>query len=317
MKARAPGKLVLSGAYAVLRGAPAIVTAVDRYAEADTERDATFVTPEVTAALRAWPGARAPWFDASALRDERGKLGLGSSAAIVVASLAALEAERSGSSESLGERVLDAALVAHREAQGGGSGIDVAAAALGGTLLVRSEAVASARSAQSSHAAQTTPSSERTLRIDSRPLPQDLHLEVWVMGAPASTAELVRQVLSLEGRDPERFAELLGSQAAAAVRAEAALGASDARGLVEALALQHAALSALGDASGAPIVTPAVRFLHERAMPGATVLPSGAGGGDVSLYAGLSPSGPEFRRAAEDLGLFLLDVKLGARGVHV
>ncbi len=35
MRARAPGKVVLSGAYSVLRGAPAIVTAVDRYVEAD------------------------------------------------------------------------------------------------------------------------------------------------------------------------------------------------------------------------------------------------------------------------------------------
>lgn len=317
MKARAPGKLVLSGAYAVLRGAPAIVTAVNRYAEVDTAREPTFVTPEVQAALRTLPGARAPWFDASALRDERGKLGLGSSAAIVVASLAALEAERNGDAEALGERVLDAALVAHREAQGGGSGIDVAAAALGGTLLFRSEAAASARSAQSSPVVETTTHGVRTLRIESLPLPQELHLEVWVMGEPASTAELVRQVLSLETREPERFSRLLGAQSDAAILAENALRTGDAHGFVAALAAQHEALSALGDASGAPIVTPAVRTLHERAMPGATVIPSGAGGGDVSLYAGLAPSSAEFRRAADALGLFLLDVELGARGVHV
>ena len=35
---RAPGKLVLTGAYAVLEGAPAIVVAVDRYAVADASR---------------------------------------------------------------------------------------------------------------------------------------------------------------------------------------------------------------------------------------------------------------------------------------
>ena len=32
MKARAPGKIVLTGAYAVLAGAPALVIAVDRHA---------------------------------------------------------------------------------------------------------------------------------------------------------------------------------------------------------------------------------------------------------------------------------------------
>ena len=47
MRARAPGKIVMSGAYAVLEGAPAIVTAVDRYVLADAGRPAEFVTPEV------------------------------------------------------------------------------------------------------------------------------------------------------------------------------------------------------------------------------------------------------------------------------
>ncbi len=317
MRARAPGKLVLSGAYAVLRGAPAVVTAVDRYAEADTEREPGFVTPEVSAALSRLPGVRAPWFDASPLRDERGKLGLGSSAAIVVASLAALEAERSGSTENLGPRVIESALAAHREAQGGGSGIDVVAAALGGTLVVRREAAAAGHRVDAADRGESTTPSVRPLHVESLPLPADLHLEVWVMGAPASTSELVRQVLSLEEREPAHFAHLLGAQTTAALRGEAALRAKSARDFVAALAAQHEALSALGDASGAPIVTDAVRLLNERAMPGATVLPSGAGGGDVSLYAGLAPSNGEFRRAAQALGLFLLEVRLGARGVHV
>ncbi len=38
MIARAPGKIVISGAYAVREGAPAIVAAVDRYAVADGAR---------------------------------------------------------------------------------------------------------------------------------------------------------------------------------------------------------------------------------------------------------------------------------------
>ncbi|MBM4364466.1 MAG: phosphomevalonate kinase, partial [Deltaproteobacteria bacterium] len=82
MIARAPGKLVLSGAYAVLEGAPAIVTAVDRWVTADTGRPADRLTPEVSAALA---GRTAPWFDAGPLRDGEQKLGLGSSAAILVA----------------------------------------------------------------------------------------------------------------------------------------------------------------------------------------------------------------------------------------
>ena len=51
MKARAPGKLVMSGAYAVLEGAPALATAVDRYAVADTERAPDRYSREVLAVL--------------------------------------------------------------------------------------------------------------------------------------------------------------------------------------------------------------------------------------------------------------------------
>ncbi len=51
MKARAPGKIVLSGAYSVLEGAVALVAAVDRYAWADTERQPALVTAEVRQAM--------------------------------------------------------------------------------------------------------------------------------------------------------------------------------------------------------------------------------------------------------------------------
>jgi len=69
----APGKLVLTGAYAVLEGAPAIVAAVDRYAVVDTQS----------------PGK----VDVRSLHDEAGqKLGLGSSAASLVASFGAMGA---------------------------------------------------------------------------------------------------------------------------------------------------------------------------------------------------------------------------------
>jgi len=120
MIARAPGKVVLSGAYAVLEGAPALVAAIDRYAVADTGREATRVTPEVREALARRSDGKAPWFDASELRDDSGerKLGLGSSAAILVASLGALELAvcAEARDDELALRVMPAALAAHRAA---------------------------------------------------------------------------------------------------------------------------------------------------------------------------------------------------------
>ncbi len=295
MRARAPGKLVLSGAYAVLRGAPAIVCAVDRYAVADTTARPEFVTPEVEAALEALGYGSPPSFDASALRGEREKLGLGSSAAILVASLGALCLERGTPPEKLADAVFPIAVAAHRKAQGGGSGIDVAAAAHGGTLLARR--------------------ANDELEVRQVSLPDELHVEAWVMGHPASTREFVARVFALEADDPRAFTRLLDAQIAASVAAEEALLAGDAEGLLGALGGQHEALFELGQATATPIVTPEVRYLQARAMPSAVVLPSGAGGGDVSLHVGFAPSSDDFRAHAERRGLRLLPLTFGADGV--
>jgi phosphomevalonate kinase len=296
MIARAPGKVVLSGAYAVLDGAPAIVSAVDRYAVADSARHADFVTPEVRSALGARP---APWCDASALRNGSRKLGLGSSAAILVASLAALELESHGALDdaALSAAVFEWALDAHARAQGGGSGIDVAASAHGGTLVAKRIGDA--------------------LAVEHRALPEALTIEVWAAPVSASTAELVARVRDLAARAPREYAASIGAQADAAERAASALRAGDARAFVEALGAEHAALARLDDASGAPIVLDEVRRLHAAAeRAGAVVLPSGAGGGDVELYVGLAPPAPELCAERDALGRRVLTVQLGARGVH-
>jgi phosphomevalonate kinase len=295
VKARAPGKLVISGAYAVLEGAPAIVSAVDRFVTADAARPAERVTPEVRAALA---NANAPWFDASELRQGGQKLGLGSSAAILVASLAArVLAERGPLADrELAAAVAAPALAAHAAAQAGGSGVDVAAAAYGGTLLFR-------------RAAPT--------HAESVPLPAAVHVETFWSGAEASTSALVSRVFSLQERDAAAFSRLLGAQAAAAEAAERALRAGDGAGLVAALAAQRHALTELGSAAGVAIVTPSARVLAGAAeREQATALPAGAGGGDVLIFAGRSESSDGFRELAEQHGYLRLELRLGARGVH-
>lgn len=292
MIARAPGKVVISGAYAVLDGAPAIVGAVDRYAVADSSRPAERTTPEVEAAIGARP---APRFDASALREGGHKLGLGSSAAILVASLAAIALEAHGplDHDELCRAVLEPALRAHAQAQGGGSGIDVAASARGGTLVaVRKE----------------------ELELRAIDLPASLHIEVWAAGRPASTAELLGRVRAL---DAARYRELSAPQRQASEEAVEALGQGDSAGFVTALSAQCAALARLGDAAGAPIVTREVRRLAEHSLrEHAAVLPSGAGGGDVALFVGVGPPSAGLVELARELGHRRLDLSLGAPGVH-
>ena len=294
MKACAPGKLVLSGAYSVLEGAPALVTAVDRYVCCDSMQPASIVTPEVRVAL---PHAPAPAFDASALRAEGRKLGLGSSAAILVASLAATDPRLFAADEDLRRAIFGAALAAHRQAQGGGSGIDVAASTWGGTLLARRSA-------------------DGGLEIEPLTLPRALVVEAWASEVAASTAEFLQAVARFRARAPSDHAALFGALRAAAERASEALRAGQTPDLIAQLDQQRAGFVALGRAAGIPIVTSEAEQLSRAAGPGAVVLPSGAGGGDIVLWLSDRASPREFRDLARSLGHHLLPLTIHARGVH-
>ncbi|AUX23426.1 phosphomevalonate kinase [Sorangium cellulosum] len=329
MIVRAPGKLVLSGAYAVLEGAPALVAAVDRYVIADPARPAERVTEEVQAAIDAGALDRAVWFDASALRSTEPaaaggapaalagasrKLGLGSSAAILVATLAARAAATAagaaataagaaaGAASRRAAPAWDAraiflrALAAHRRAQGGGSGIDVAASVHGGVVCCR-----------------LGPGGE--LAVAPHALPGGLAIEVLASAQAARTSAMLERVRALAAREPEAHAALLG---AAAAGARAAVLATDVRAFLAALDGQVDALAELGDRAGAPIVTPELRRLRRAAAAeGAVLAPSGAGGGDVALFVGGAPPSAAFLAAARASGMEREPMSLGAPGVHV
>jgi phosphomevalonate kinase len=293
--ARAPGKLVLSGAYAVLSGAPAIVAAVDRYVTADASRPADRVTAEVNAAIAAGALDRAPWFDASKLRaslpdGQSRKLGLGSSAAILVASLAA--SHPSGS--ALRDAIFPIALRAHRIAQPRGSGIDVAASTFGGVI----------RAVLRDH----------DLDVAPHALPEGVIVEVFASPVSAETASFLEQVRALEAKDRARYRRLID---AASAGAEAALTARSAEDFCRAINAQIDALAALGEAAAAAIVTAEVAALRPAAAAEEAVFgPSGAGGGDIALFIGAAPSSRHFRKSADEQRFSLLDVAIGAEGAH-
>jgi phosphomevalonate kinase len=297
MKVMAPGKIVISGAYAVLEGAPAIASAVDRYVVADAVETTLTPTPEVAAAFARAP---APAYDASALFSGEKKLGLGASAAILVASLAAKVVRERGelADAELAGAVLAPALRAHAEAQGGGSGVDVAASAFGRTIVFRR-------------------GEERPEALLAR-LPPELTFEVWWSGVPASTSELVGRVVAFRDRAPGRYLKLIEAQSSASLDAEVAVRRGDSSAFLRALDAQRHALDALGEAAAAPIVDRAARALGDAAAAlGGAALPAGAGGGDVVLFVGPEPSPPEFAALARGSGYDKRDLTLGARGVHV
>ncbi len=304
MRTDAPGKLVISGAYAVLRGAPAIVSAVGRRVLCDTKKPADYLAPEVESGLRLLGTNREhPYYDPSKLRSSTDKLGVGSSAAICVACLGAILAEDRPEldRETLRDTLYPIAREAHRVAQGGGSGVDIAAACFGGTLVATPEATDR----------DTAP------RLRAVELPSDLILEVWASRETASTATFVKRVLSLEAEDPREFLQLFDRQARASEQAVRALEIKNGTGFIESLIEQRRTLRLLGLRVGLPIVPDTIDDLGETLGSEDALLPSGAGGGDVNLYVGRAPSSDSFRERAIERGLFRVPLSFGAEGFRI
>jgi phosphomevalonate kinase len=275
----APGKLVLTGAYAVLEGEPAIVVAVDRYAVAQVD------APDRV--------------DTSALHDAEGrKLGLGSSAAYRVAAEGARAAARG--EDLLDARVRDRIFRAvrddHAQSQGGGSGVDVAASVHGGALCYRI--------------------AQGEASIVPVVLPPGVELAVFWSGSSARTSDLRARV---DAMSPSTRRAAFAPLSAASRDAADALTAGDARAahvadrarFLDAARAFGRALTALGRAADAPIVPPAFAELGALAEgEGAAFHPSGAGGGDVAVWLGSAPPSPAFVSRAEALSMRRLTLGL-------
>jgi phosphomevalonate kinase len=294
MRAAAPGKLVLTGAYAVLKGAPAIVVAVDRFAIADTARINADPPMEVCAAL---DGRPAPSVDVSQLLDWSAsagkKIGLGSSAAALVASLGAIALQKGDDIEAHSFRkiLFERAREAHSKAQHGGSGVDVAAATFGGTLLY-------------------------SMLRGPEPiaLPEGTVLRAYFSGTPARTTEL-RALVDRMG--PQKHGRCMETLSAAAIGAAAAITKGD-RGLFIAAAMATATgLETLGREADAPVVPPVFAELaREAEKEEAAFFPSGAGGGDCAVWIGTSAPSESFERMAHERGMRDLLISITEKGLH-
>jgi phosphomevalonate kinase len=326
--ARAPGKLVLTGEYAVLRGAPALVAAVDRFAEVRValapepgplavesraegehwlvrEIEAEELTGgdlgAVLAALRvasAWApplaGRRTEVrVDSSAFLADGKKLGLGRSAATVTAAVAAFLAAAGHRDR---EETCEAAIAAHALFQEGrGSGADVAASVRGGVIEFRRSA--------------------GRLAIGARALPPGLDLVVGWTGESMPTDPLLKRfAASAATHEPPALGELCAS----AERAAAAVAAGDVASFTAAVATTAELLERLAHEVGIPIVTPALARLVETARrAGAVAKPSGAGGGDCGIaFARSSAQADAVRAAWRAAGIVPLPLAIAADGVR-
>lgn len=328
ISARAPGKLFLTGEYAVLVGAPALVAAVDRYAAvrmtladrpgplvveslADGARstvpdpaagaipggDVGVVVAAFRAACSRMPAlagrAAAVTVDSRPFLDGARKLGLGRSAATLVAAAAAL-LDAAGGSDRAG--ALAVALAANALFQEGeGSGGDVAAAVHGGVVEV-------VRGAEG-------------VRVTPRRLPAGLHLVVGWTGESAATVPLLRRFAAAVASGPATLPALCRVAEAAAVAA----AAGDAPGLAAAVDRSADLLARLGEETGIPIVTPPLaRLVAAARRAGAVAKPSGAGGGDCGIALATSPAQAAAVAVAwRDEGIRLLPLAIAAGGVSV
>ena len=293
---RAPGKAIVCGEYAVLEGAPAISIAVDRYAFAreGLGQRSPFVDAALAHASRALGDSKlsslAVAVDSSALYEQAGKIGLGSSAAVTVA-VVGLAFAKAGVSLDDRARLFSIADSAHAEAQGmAGSGIDVATSIYGGAIRF-----------------QRAPGGAAP-RISSVPWPKELRLAFVFSGQSASTPDLVGRVRRLRERDAARYTACMTALGDIARSFADAIAARDAKAAVAAVALWQPALAALGNAADAPIVTPFFEWLAATASAhGAAAKPSGAGGGDLGVVLSEKPF-DTLSRSFQDEGVVALSL---------
>lgn len=347
VEASAPGKLFVLGEYAVARGAPAVVAAVDRRVGCRLRSQRGSGRLRIRVGTQEWtgpldaPGVRdAPAscrFVASAARvaaratDLRGidlaietwsdldgpgpKVGLGGSAAVVAAVVAAVydAAGRSGASPR--ERA-GVGVAAHRLAQGGGSGADVVAATLGGVLWISG--------LDASTPAESVAVAAAGVGFEAEPvaLPEALRLEIVATDQAARTGPRVRRFVErASAADSPARASVEAwctGMGAAADALRDACGDADGRRALDAVRAGGRLLARLGALTAIRVFTPALRDACSAlgGSPDVAIKPSGAGGGDCAVALVRAGRTREVRDEWVASGLRPLPIPIGGDGAR-
>lgn len=231
------------------------------------------------------------------LRKGAAKLGLGSSAALTVALLAALFAyyDASAHIEQNRMKLFETALDAHRAAQGNvGSGIDVAACVFGGNL----------------HYKLLNQRAENSAEI--KPLDQlkDIHfVPIWT-GKASSTKDLVKKFYEFKRRDGNGYRKLFNELTELSTAGCVAFANQNSSDFLGSVKDYYKKMIEIGEYLHSPVVSEEHLKIADLVFDfGAVYKPSGAGGGDFGIAI--------VRSAAEITNLASIIQKAGFEVVHL
>lgn len=245
------------------------------------------------------------------------KLGVGSSAAIVVALMGAL-LRWVGHALPGRDELIELCHEGHHRLQGGtGSGIDVATSLAGGVVAIKFNEPPRRPPSRAPRPPGSTPL--RVPQAEPVAWPRHLRLVAAWSGESASTPAMLGRLRAFREKDPAGFDSHMGRLGANAGRAVAAWADDDMAALLTAIDGYESGLRQLDEAARIGIFSPAHERLREIARRhGAVYKPSGAGGGDFGIAVTDSPEVERaLRRAYVDAGVPLLDVELCAPGLRV
>ena len=213
------------------------------------------------------------------------KYGLGSSAAVTVATVKALCKFYQLPVNK--DKIFKLAAIAHFAVQGNGSLGDVAASVYGGWIAYHSfdrQWLAEQRQVMDLTDLLSLP--WPNLKIESLTAPANLALVIGWTGKPASTSQLVDKISVFKAREQGKYHEFLNASRDCIQRMVTGFHHGDLETIKKEIRVNRSLLQQLGERSGVSIETPLLKQLCQIAEQyGGAAKTSGAGGGDCGIVA--------------------------------
>ena len=321
--AQAPGKLYIAGEYAVVEtGFPAIIVALNQFVTVTVEameqygsivsnqyqenslfwqrvgdemvfdnRDNPFhyilsairLTEKYARELNRPLSLYKLYVDSELDSLDGKKYGLGSSAAVTVATVKALN--EFYQLNMTADQIYKLSAIAHLDVQGNGSLGDIAASVYGGWIAYRSfDKAWLAAQRHTASLSELLTMSWPDLSIELLTPPADLRLLIGWTGSPASTSQLVDKITIAKATRHDDYQQFLAASREILEQLIASFHRQDLIGIQAGIRQNRELLGRLAKFSGVAIETPLLKQMRELAEAiGGAAKTSGAGGGDCGI----------------------------------